>query len=63
MREPFDDEVLTEARRYIDRAFGGIDALHIGPLDYNISTTADYLRTAASLIEEFGRKQAAGECR
>ena len=56
MRPSFDDEsAIKEARGYVDRALGGIDTLHLGPLDYNVTTTADYLRTAAAILEQFGR--------
>ena len=46
--------LLDEARQYIDRALGGINTLHIGPLDYNVLTTVDDLKVAARLIEEYG---------
>jgi hypothetical protein len=48
-------EAIAEARRYIDRALGGLSTLHLGPLDYNIATTADDLRAAASVLEQIGR--------
>lgn len=47
-----DRDFLAEARDYLDRANGGLATLHIGPLDYNVTTTADYLRTAAACLEE-----------
>ena len=50
-------ETVSEARRYADPALGGINTLHLGPLDYNVATTADDLRTAAALIEKFGQEQ------
>jgi hypothetical protein len=50
-------EAVKEARRYVERAMGGIDTLHLGPLDYNVTTTVDYLRTAAAILEEFGRER------
>ena len=44
-------EDLQEARRFAERAISGLDTLHIGPIDYNVSTTVEYLRTAAALLE------------
>lgn len=49
--------LIKEARRYIERALGGISTLHLEPLDYNVFTTADALRAAALTIEEFGRRK------
>lgn len=49
-------DFLADARDYADRASGGLATLHIGPLDYNITTTADYLRTAAACLEEHLRQ-------
>lgn len=57
MRESFDEEVLVKsARNYATRALGIIDTLHLGPLDYNVATAADNLRTAAAELERFGRE-------
>jgi hypothetical protein len=51
-----DRDFLADARSYLDRAIGGLATLHIGPLDYNVTTTADYLRTAADCLEEHLRQ-------
>ncbi len=53
-----DHPLIAEARAYVDRAQGGLSTLHVGPLDHNVFTTADCLRTAAGLIEEYGREMA-----
>ena len=47
---------VREARGYVERGLGVIDTLDLGPLDANIAQAADYLRTAAALLEEFGRR-------
>jgi hypothetical protein len=52
--------ILTEARSYVERAIGGLETLHVGPLDYNVFSTCDYLRTAALLIEQYAREVAGG---
>ena len=49
------DQAVKKARSYADRALGQIDTLHLGPLDYNITTACDYLRTAAAILEDFLR--------
>jgi hypothetical protein len=49
------ESILAEARLNIERALGGIDTLHLGPTDYNVFTTTDYLRTAAKLVEQYGQ--------
>lgn len=54
------NETVQEARLYVERAMGFIDTIDIGPIDYNAATAADYLRTAASLIEQFGKEM--GSC-
>lgn len=54
--------LLDEARAMIDRAIGGINSLHLGPLDYNIATTIDDLRAAERLIEAYGQEQARPKC-
>lgn len=51
-----DRDFLADARDYLDRAMGGLNTLHLGPLDYNVTTTADYLRTAAACLEEHLRQ-------
>ena len=56
-----DRDFLADARDYLDRATGGMATLHIGPLDYNVTTTADYLRTAAACLEEHLRQEEQGE--
>jgi hypothetical protein len=57
MRDSFENEpAVKEARSYADRALGQIKSLHLGPLDYNVATACDYLRTAAAILEEFGRR-------
>lgn len=55
------DPLLVEARAFIDRAVAGINTLHIGPIDYNISTTVDDLRTAERLIQEYGSRASAND--
>lgn len=52
-----DRDFLADARDYLDRATGGLATLHVGPLDYNVTTTADYLRTAAACLEEHLRQE------
>lgn len=52
------DEAVKEARCSVERALGGIDTLHCGPLDYNISTTTDDLKVAIRLLEQFGQQHA-----
>ena len=49
------EQAVKEARSYVERAIGQIDTLHLGPLDYNVTTACDYLRTAAAFLEDFGR--------
>ena len=34
------EQAVKEARSYADRALGQIDTLHLGPLDYNVTTLA-----------------------
>jgi hypothetical protein len=46
---------LDKARRMVERALGMIDTLHLGPLDFNVFQAADYLRTAAHLVEQHGQ--------
>lgn len=46
---------IVEARAHIDRALGGISTLHLGPLDWNVSSTIDDLLVAIRLIERFGK--------
>jgi len=50
------EHAVKAARSYADRALGQIDTLHLGPLDYNVTTACDYLRTAAAILEDFGRQ-------
>lgn len=52
-----ENDTLAEARSYAERAIGGFDTLHLGPLDYNVATTVDYLRTAAALLEQYFQDQ------
>jgi len=54
--------LLDEARQRIELALSGINTLHLGPMDYNISTTIDYLRAAERLIEAYGQEQGAPKC-
>jgi len=49
------NEQVAEVRSYVERAMGTIDTLDLGPVDYNVATAADYLRTAAALLEQYGR--------
>ena len=55
------DSLVKQAREYAERALGGIDLLHLGPADYNVATTVDYLRTAAAMLEDFARNRQRGE--
>lgn len=48
-----DEALISVARSYAERAIVQFHTLHLGPLDYNIATTANYLRTAAALIEQY----------
>lgn len=58
MRSSLENEqAVKEARSYADRAIGQIDTLHLGPLDYNVTTACDYLRTAAAILEDFSRRK------
>lgn len=50
--------LVSEAMQYVDRAVGVIHTLHLGPLDYNVTTAVDYLRTAAKALEEYGNRNA-----
>lgn len=57
MENSFENEkFVMEARDNAEVAIGIIDTLHLGPLDYNVATAADYLRTAAGLLEQFQRE-------
>lgn len=49
------EEAVKEASRYVEEALGWIATLHIGPLDRNTAMAADCLRTAAAILEQFGR--------
>lgn len=55
-----DRDFLADARDYLDRAKGGLATLDVGPLDYNVTQTADYLRTAAACLEEHLRQHERG---
>jgi hypothetical protein len=49
----FDNEPdAVECRRHIDRALGGLSTLHLGPMDYNVSSTIDDLLSAIRLLEK-----------
>lgn len=52
----YDDAGLIECLAQIDRAIGGVNTLHLGPLDYNVATTVDNLLAAIRLLEDFGRR-------
>jgi hypothetical protein len=54
----YDDPALIECRAQIDRALGGLNTLHLGPLDYNVATTVDNLLAAVHLLEEFSMRNA-----
>src|ERR1700753_2060726 len=54
--------LLDEARAMLDRVISGINSLHLVPLDYNTSTTADYLRAEERLIVAYGQEQAKPKC-
>lgn len=51
-----DSAEVREVRQRVERALGGINTLHLGPLDYNISTTTDDLKVAICLLEQFGER-------
>ena len=53
-RFPEPDEVIQEVLTSINRAIAGVNTLHIGPIDYNISTTVDDLLVAIRLLERLG---------
>lgn len=55
MSESEIDASLKEALRSVERAIGGINTIHIGPLDHNIRTTVDDLLVAIRLLEQVGR--------
>lgn len=54
-RFPEPDEVIQEVLASINRAVGGVNTLHLGPIDYNIATTVDDLLVAIRLLEQLGR--------
>lgn len=54
-RFPESDEVIQEVLSSINRAIGGVNTLHLGPIDYNIATTVDDLLAAIRLLEQLGR--------
>lgn len=58
MSLPFQQD-LSAARAYAERGLAGFDTLDLGPLDYNVFTTADNLRTAAAMLERWGQEAAA----
>jgi hypothetical protein len=47
---------VVECRRRIDRALGGLNTLHVGPLDDNIATTIDDLLAAIDLLERLEKE-------
>lgn len=49
-----DNPRMKTVREYIARAESVIDTLHLGPLDYNVTSAVDYLRTAAKVLEALG---------
>ena len=57
-RFPEHDEVIQEVLASINRAIGGVNTLHIGPIGYNISTTVDDLLVAIRLLERLGEEVA-----
>jgi hypothetical protein len=57
-RFPEPDDVIQEVLASINRAIGGVHALHIGPIDYNIATTVDDLLVAIRLLEQLGQDAA-----
>ena len=54
-RFPEPDKVIQEVLASINRAIGGVNTLHLGPIDYNIATTVDDLLVAIRLLEQLGR--------
>ena len=60
-RFPEGDEIIQEALASVDRAIGGINTLHLGPLDYNIANTVDHLLVAIRLLEQLWRDAQDGE--
>ena len=57
MSDFLEDEMVKEALENANRAIGSIHALHLGPLDYNVTQAVDYLRGAAGALEAFLRKR------
>lgn len=53
----WNEPTLKEALEKANQGISGIETMDLGPLDYNVATTADYLRTAAALVEAFGQKK------
>jgi len=53
-----DESAIAQVRLYIERALGGLNTLHLGPLDYNVFTTTDYLRTAANMLDDLHQREA-----
>ncbi len=48
--------LLQEAKERLNRAFGGIETIDLGPVDYNVSTTTDDLLVAIRLLEAYGQE-------
>lgn len=44
---------IIECKRHIDRAIGCLATLHLGPLDYNVSSAVDNLRVAEDYLHKF----------
>lgn len=47
---PFEEDV-EECREFIKRATGGLNTLHIGQKDYNLTSTIDDLLAAIRILE------------
>jgi len=54
-RFPEPDEVIQEVLLVLNRAIGGVNTLHLGPIEANIATTVDDLLVAVHLLEQLGR--------
>lgn len=47
------DDILADAKAYLERGVGYVETLHLGPLDWNVTQAADQLRTAATNLEMY----------
>lgn len=53
---PMDPAAVADAKAFAERGLWGFETLHLGPLDHNVFTVTDNLRTAAALLDEAFRQ-------